>query len=288
LEGLEHPGTPLPSRIDAAFFPVTCAVCHDAHVNMDQPPQLPNPQLRNPVFSTANYSYTNSSDPLSFSKQYNPDIQVCGQCHNMRGASWQDTSRSPHQSPQYNLLIGQGAYDLGQGGPSPHGAIIDDQCIRCHSSSLPAQAANGQYATNYVGHTFQLTFNNCATCHITTQAATNAVAVTQQGVKTQISTVKGLLDQWATTKAPADLQTKYGTLAWEYSTPGALSNPTNNPSFVGPTSDEQTRVPDPIKQARLNLYLVQYDGSFGVHNGDYSRYLLNVALTNVNSELAKP
>ena len=104
LEQLEHPSTPLPSRVDAAYFPVTCAVCHDAHQNMAQPPQLPNPQLRNPVYSTNNFSYDTSTN-TTFAAQYDPDIQLCAQCHNLRGAGWQDTSRSPHHSPQYNILI---------------------------------------------------------------------------------------------------------------------------------------------------------------------------------------
>jgi Cytochrome c554 and c-prime len=287
LEGLEHPGTSLPSREDAAYFPVTCGVCHDAHANMDQPPKLPNPQLRNPVYSTDNFSY-NTSANTTFAAQYNPDIQVCGQCHNMRGATWQDTSRSPHHSPQYNILIGQGAYDLGQPSIGPHGADIPNQCVRCHSTSLPTGTANSLSPTNFTGHTFQLAFDGCAVCHITERAAQNAMTNTQQQIKLQIGTVQGLLNQWATTKAPADLQAKYGALTWEYTLPGELSNPTNNPSILGPTAAEQARVPNAIKQARMNVYLVQLDGSFGVHNADYSRHLLNVAKTNINLELAKP
>ena len=103
----------------------------------------------------------------------------------------------------------------------------------------------------------------------------------QQELKTTIGTLKNLLDQWGTTKSPADLQAKYGPLAWEYSTPGQLSNTNNDAAIKGPTSAEQAKVPDAIKQARLNLYLIDNDGSYGVHNGAYSRYLLNIAKTNV-------
>jgi nitrate/TMAO reductase-like tetraheme cytochrome c subunit len=288
LEGLEHPGTPLPATVDAAYFPVTCAVCHDAHAAMDNPPKQPNPQLRNPVFSTQNYSYTPSTNPASFASQYDPTVQVCGQCHNMRGARWQDTSRSPHHSPQYNMLVGQGAYDLGQPQIGPHGQLINDQCIHCHSASLPVPASASQASPNYAGHTFKVAFDGCAECHITPAAAENAVTNTQAQITGQIASIKALLDQWATNKAPADLQAKYGTLAWEYTNPGDLSASTNTPALTGPTSAEQTRVPDAIKQARMNLYLVQYDGSFGVHNAPYARYLLGVAKTNVLSVLNTP
>jgi len=77
-------------------------------------------------------------------------------------------------------------------------------------------------------------------------------------------------------------------LAWEYNIPGDLSNPKADASLRGPTTSEQAQIPDAIKQARMNLYLVQYDGSFGVHNGKYSRHLLNVAKTNINQQVAAP
>jgi hypothetical protein len=44
-------------------------------------------------------------------------------------------------------------------------------------------------------------------------------------------------------------------------------------------------VPDKIKKARFNLYLVEHDASKGVHNKDYTRFLLNDAKTNVQSAL---
>lgn len=46
----------------------------------------------------------------------------------------------------------------------------------------------------------------------------------------------------------------------------------------GPTTAEQNQyVPDEIKKARFNLYLVFYDGSFGVHNAPYDIELLSAA-----------
>jgi hypothetical protein len=77
LEQLENPAAPLPSREDAAYFGVTCAVCHTAHGLTGNPSQL-----RNPTYSTNHFSYST-------------DDVVCrpcqrtfrsAQCHNMRGA----------------------------------------------------------------------------------------------------------------------------------------------------------------------------------------------------------
>lgn len=106
----------------------------------------------------------------------------------------------------------------------------------------------------------------------------------QADTKLRIAAVKVLLDQWAQTKATGAL-TNYGTLAWEYTSPGELSNAGTN---SGPATVEQMLIPDGIKQARYNLYLVQHDGSFGVHNAKYMRSLLKVAEDNVNAALGAP
>jgi hypothetical protein len=76
------------------------------------------------------------------------------------------------------------------------------------------------------------------------------------------------------------LRTKYGPLAWEYTVPGALST-----GIAGPTTAEQVQIPDNIKKARFNLYLVLYDGSYGTHNGPYAFTLLDSARNWVQLEL---
>src|SRR5678815_4745342 len=60
-------------------------------------------QLRQALSSTNDFFLTTSDD---FTSKYNPNINVCAQCHNHRGASWTSTSRAPHHSPQYNILLG--------------------------------------------------------------------------------------------------------------------------------------------------------------------------------------
>jgi hypothetical protein len=47
----------------------------------------------------------------------------------------------------------------------------------------------------------------------------------------------------------------------------------------GPNELEQkTLIPDNIRKARFYLYLVAYDGSYGLHNGFYTKQLLDAAL----------
>ena len=91
------------------------------------------------------------------------------------------------------------------------------------------------------------------------------------------------MNQWAVTKAPAILGTaQYGTRAWEYTVPGTLS-----PGGPGPNAAQQELIPDNIKKARFNLYLVLYDGSLGVHNFNYSGLLLDTAQDWVDQALSQ-
>lgn len=274
----DDPLAPLPSAQDAANTGVTCQVCHDPHAESGN-----TYQLRAPMASMIPFSYSTATN-TSFLAQYNDQVNACGQCHNMRGAAWTDTTRPPHHSPQYNMLIGNGGYEVGTPSQSDHRSI-DTQCAHCHMERETVQNPSAQYP-NSNGHSFQVKYTACDPCHTADEASNFATAI-QADTQQRVATLKGLLDTWATTKAPADLQAKYGALAWEYTNPGDLSNPTGASTTTGPTTAEQAKLPNEIKQARFNLYLVHYDQSDGVHNGRYARYLLKVGQTKVQALLAQ-
>jgi hypothetical protein len=104
------------------------------------------------------------------------------------------------------------------------------------------------------------------------------------------------LNQWAATQAPAALRTN-GTVIWEYTTPGGLVWQTNSAGYVtswtladqvnfsGPDAAGQALIPDNIKKARFDLYLVVNDGSLGAHNWIFALNLLSAAQTLVTQEL---
>lgn len=274
----------LPSGTEAAETAVTCVVCHDPHKpNLDG-----THSLRHPLYSTNFFSYSTSTS-TTFTNQYNVNIQMCAQCHNQRGALATDTSRPPHHACQYNMLIGDIGVALGNVPAAPEQSShrdIQKQCAHCHvhadSTATPVTS----------GHSFQADLKACETCHSSTNSPPNAadvmMASTQADIKSRVAELKSLLDTWATTKAPDVIRTKYGALAWEYSTPGSLSNPSASTSIVGPTTSEQANVPLDVKKARMYLYIVQYDGSFGVHNARYARFLLDTGKANVNNLLNAP
>jgi hypothetical protein len=283
---------------------VECAVCHDPHrelvytnslnglisftnaltggsitITNNQLGRTYTNQVRNPMASTKDF-YLTTSDV--FSNKYDPTINICAQCHNHRGASYTSNSRPPHHSPQYNMLIGTvGLLSTGAtpNYPATH-SRLEQQCVACHMQSSAHQNGPPEVAA-VTGHSFEVSsFGVCASCHASAANAQNLVDVVQQLVDDEIQTIKAGLDLWATTKAPPGL-TKYGALAWEYTNAGDLA-PAGS---VGPSSADQALIPVNIQKARFNLYLVLYDGSYGVHNAPYASTLLDAAYNWVQIEL---
>jgi len=265
-------GTPLP--VGGANVPLGCPTCHQPHQLTGKPMQL-----RNPVFSTNDYFLTTTS---VFTNNYDPNVNLCAQCHNHRGASWTTSSAPPHTSPQYNILLGTiGELDSGssQYDPGSHALLITNQCVGCHMQSAP-YVSSAQPAIT--GHSFAMdSYGVCAGCHGSAANASNLVVFVSGLITNQIQAVQASLNQWALHKAPAILGTaQYGTRAWEYTTPGALS-----PGGPGPTAAKQALIPANIQRARFNLYLVLYDGSLGVHNPLYALTLLDTAQNWVEQQL---
>ena len=295
--------TPLPDGHEAGAVGIACATCHDPHSTHVHANVLAGVQSFTNVLTGFDYVFTNNLlgplytnqllEPLSslqdyhtsgdFSTNYNPQINVCAQCHNDRGTSWVDADRPPHHSPQYNMLlgtVGELASGLPPNLPGTH-SRIEKQCVSCH---MPSDQGSG--------HNFTVTsYEACVACHGSSDSAQGLIGFVQGIINSMSQEAKAGLDQWATNHAPAEIR-KYGTLAWEYQNAGQLSNPDG--TLRGPVSDrndpakdEQKYIPANIKKARFDLYLVINDGSYGVHNFPYAFTLLGAAQNWIQTELNK-
>jgi cytochrome c553 len=292
----------LPDAHESSAVGIACATCHEPHAEQANVNVLNgvysftnllsglsivisnttlgaiySNQLRNPLASTNNYSMSDGP----FASQYDPNVNLCAQCHNDRGASWTNSNFPPHNSLQYNMLLGTvGVLTNGTlpNLPATH-SQLEKQCVSCHMQTSPYQS---QAQPGTAGHGFKVQlYDTCTPCHGAGQGQ-GLVGLLNFIVSTKVSQVKSDLDNWAITKAPAAL-TNYGTRAWEYVNPGGLSS-----GGPGPASALQTNIPVNIQKARFDLYSVYNDGSSGVHNPFYVLYLLDNADWWVRGELNKP
>lgn len=291
---LIHGQNPALAVTNDANVGITCAVCHDPHqqhvwTNVMTGLAYTN-QLRHALSSTNDFFLTTTDN---FTNKYNPNINLCAQCHNHRGASWTST-RPPHHSPQYNMLLGTvGLLPEGvSSGPAAHAGtyflqdnvgkfyLVTNQCVTCHMQKEAFQPGPPE-VPGVTGHKFAVdTYGACAGCHGSGANAEGLTSLVRDFISNEIQQVKGLLDYWALNKAPAALRTNYGVLSWEYSPPGDLSAGTNSPP-----ANQQSLIATNIMKARFNLYLVLYDGSYGTHNGPHAFTLLDAARNWVQLEL---
>jgi PKD repeat protein len=317
----------MPSGKDAGAWGPTCAVCHDPHEKYNTA------QLRWPTRSTNFYTIASSNDKRTvyttnfmgavttnvqfwntpFATLYDPNVQVCGQCHNTRGARWDGRaygyitngttvtfgvttnltgySRPPHHSPQYNILIGivqpdyltTNSLGVATNFTAHHSGVSGtpfntNQCATCH---MPSYAVSAN--TNVTGHTFELNRLGCnlGGCHL---SGVPDIESTQINTTNNLTRLVDLLNQWATNYAPALLgSTAYNTSkqnSWEFTTPGGLAGITN----AGPSTANQLKLPEAIRQARFNAYMVLHDGSMGVHNPKFIPFLLQDAERKILSQ----
>ena len=268
---------------------ITCVVCHDPHQTNANPAQL-----RNPVSSTKDF-FLATSDVFTNKYNANTNINLCGQCHNDRGAAWTDTSLAPHRSLQYNFLLGSvgellngsSTFNPGThaGLPSSAGYSISgtfyltNQCADCHMQ--PDRRGAPNHSTLITSDTV------CLNCHLIPPAVLEEFYLTPV-ISNSVTALITALNHWAANQTNPLLAT-HGVVAWEYTNPGGLTWQTNsagnvtgwtlnNPvTFTGPGTAGQALIPDKIKRTRFNLYLVLNDGSFGVHNPTLAINLLNAA-----------
>lgn len=286
---------PLPAGHEASAIGVACSTCHDPHENHAHTNVLAGVHYFTNNLTGFYYIFTNTILGARYTNQlrepfasvhdhrtigtlatnYDARVNVCAQCHNDRGASYLSTSRPPHHSVQYNMLLGT-VGELTSGAPPNFPAAhsrIEKQCTACHMQKPAGES----------GHKFKLTsYEACAGCHANAENAENFADFLELFITTLSDQVKDALDQWGLTRSPEAIRS-YGALAWEYENAGQLSSPDG--TGHGPTRNEQSSIPANIKKARFNLYLVANDGSFGLHNGPFAITLLQAAQSWVDSEL---
>ncbi len=253
---LAVPSTTLTSFGTSTTETASCTTCHDPHrATNNVTGDSGQVQLRR---ASSNLDPTDIGPGATLATYTNTN-QACGTCHNGWGANPTDanlqarTSRPLfHEGPQYSLLLGVSGYEEAGGPPqrtSSH-AEAPDQCIHCHMPSA--------------SHTFTVKVDvSCAPCHSSADASSLLSSV-QSEIQNGMVALRGRMQAWSTaTFGNPDL--------WDY---------TSNIPSTDPAVNEKL-VPLQIERARHNYYFLLNDGSYGIHNVFYARYLLQVS----NNEL---
>jgi hypothetical protein len=164
--------------------------------------------------------------------------------------------------------------------PGSHATLLTNQCAECHMQTSPyvSQANPGDTGHRFTVHRFDV----CLKCHPFPEPLAQFA---QGAVSNRVQQLRFDLNYWATNWAKPHLPalwSKYGTNIWEYTAPGELS-----PGGTGPNAVDQAQIPDTIKRARFNVYVVLSDKSLGVHNPGYTVDLLEAAELWIKEALAQ-
>ncbi len=230
---------------------IGCPTCHDPHGTGTYASLRTTPASGDTLGNGYNYGTTGGTG------------QTCMSCHKARrnNVTYQSTNISstwgPHHSVQSDVYLGQNAYDYGTPYPSSgHKYAVADACVDCH---MYATTDTGTVNRDKVGgHTMSLRNpeNNyqhtkaCESCHGPKASFDEFVAAMdydQDGtVESVQNEVKGLTRQLRIALPPVGVD----SISW------ALIKAS----------------PDSVKYKRAywNYQLIEYDGSYGIHNTKFS------------------
>lgn len=237
---------------------ISCATCHDPHGN-DQPYGL---RIADRAADTLGNGYQYANDgSLNLGNG-----KLCLDCHKARvnnevlTASKVSSSHwGPHHSTQGDVYMGQNAaqFDDTPFQSGFHKIAVEDGCVGCHqidTPRMPNQGIPAPHQDTVGGHTYKLYdpqtnfyyTKSCEPCHGTMSSWDDLIAQSDydnDGQQEPIQAeVKGLITMLKKSLPPMDSE---------------------EVNFAEITSERQ-------KKAYYNLQLVEYDGSYGMHNAKFA------------------
>lgn len=258
-----------------------CATCHNPHAKMGNlNKEGEDVQLRHLAHNEDPTPILPGTTAASFTT-FN---QICGQCHNGRGADGRDpkllssTSRpNMHDSNQFNMLAGRGGAE-GPSGPVQRNMAhfsAEGQCSKCHMPNAR--------------HSFTVSYDtSCVPCHTPADAAARKAQLESEMLN-RLFVLRTRMENWVMANyndsmpgyTSGEMSGLLFRFLWDYSsnitTAGTELGLDMNNAANTPPSTHQASLPIELMRARHNYYFVLRDSSICPHNPPYARYLMDYA-----------
>lgn len=274
--------------------PQTCATCHDPHAE----------GTKSGSDNAATVRVTGDTPmlPGGFAATGVGRGAMCIVCHNSRNGEkssgagnpglhqdgdpqWNTlTSYSaPHEACQGDVLMGKNAYFVGNGDMrSPH-SNITDTCTTCHMELTPPPPLLS-YNLSGTNHTFLASPEICVQCHGINQAIASNL---QEAVTAELDLLRSAIEDQIishytnTIALPIDQIVDLGARgAINIISKGTATTLSLNSAPGVRISDLGS---DTLAKALWNFYLMDTDGSFGIHNPDFAFLVISESRFQVNS-----
>jgi hypothetical protein len=248
--------------------PIACATCHDPH-QATHPEDGKSKQLRVIGEVTAPQGFTVDAE----------ESAVCVMCHaNKRDVQYledylnEKNSRGPHGNTQSDVFYGKGVITFDQTFTnSPHTVIAEEGCVQCHMYSIIGHGDN-----EAGGHTWSMVMVN---------GTENIVACTQSGCHAEGSIIT--FDRTASADFDGDgtiegVQTEIEGLIAKL----AEVLPKNDDGTLYSSGFNNAGLSELELQAYWNYYVINNDGSKGIHNTQFSVQVLQETYKQLTGEQA--
>lgn len=237
-------------EVDPTYMPITCASCHDPHVNEGEHHQLRTVEA---------YTFENGVEAdLGYGN-------LCINCHHSRRNAEVYVQRyashfGPHYSNQGDMVYGTNAIEYGMDLPlGPH-RMVENVCIGCHMAEGPTDVNDPGYA-KLGDHSFAMVtadgvehVETCTQCHGEIESFEEIVAgmdYDSDGSREPVvEEIEGLLH-----------------------TLGMMLPPYGDPAVTVDTTYNAAQL-----KAAYNFFFVEEDGSHGIHNARYAAAILRASI----------
>jgi len=259
--------------------PVTCNTCHNADMSI-------------------RVTKSTATLPSGFRAIGVGAGAQCMTCHNSRNGAvaWnlEDPKRfsAPHTASQADVIMGKNAFFVppAEASISPHASFVGDSCVTCHMRFSKAS------------HTFTAAENVCARCHgadVTAKRVEDGIETALHEVEKAVAgKIMARRDRIATIAswdpktdqytqnfrldvaqiAEIHLAEIHGQIGLKFTMRGGRELQTQIGSVMDAVGKPVIPTNDPIVRAGWNFFLIEGDGSFGIHNPRFARTVLLATL----------